>query len=111
MVGRRENTEEFLRDFQVDFSLESSKLLHDCFELVTNGYIQGGLTLTHSGRLPRYETLNPYTMHLENIGIATFNLMNLHDIPDDDIAPIAKLLDWERHILPENGKVSWNPKF
>lgn len=111
MVGRRENTEEFLRDFQVDFSLELSKLLHDCFELVTNGYIQGGLSLTFSGQLPRYETLNPYTMHLENIGIATFNLMNLHDIPDDDIMPIAKLLDWERHILPENGKVSWNPKF
>ena len=111
LVGQRENTEEFLRDFQFDFSLELSKPLHDCFELVTNGYMQGGLTLTHSGRLPRYETLNPYTMHLENIGIATFNLMNLHDIPDDDIAPIAKLLDWERHILPENGKVSWNPKF
>ena len=30
---------------------------HDCFELVTNGYIQGGLSLTFSGQLPRYETL------------------------------------------------------
>lgn len=110
MVGRRENTEEFRRDFQFDFSLELSKLLHDCFELVTNGYIQGGLSLTFSGQLPRYETLNPYTMHLENIGIATFNLMNLQDIPDDDIIPIAKLLHWKKSVSPESGEGSWNPE-
>lgn len=109
MVGRRESTEEFPTTFQVDFSLELSKLLHDCFELVTNGYIQGGLSLTFSGQLPRYETLNPHTMHLENIGIAIFNLMNLHDIPDDDIEPIAKLLHWKKKIIPDSGEVSWNP--
>ena len=110
MVGRRENAEEFRRTFQTHSSLELSKLLHDCFELVTNGYIQGGLTLTFSGQLPRYETLNPYTMHLENIGIVIFNYMNLFDLPDDDIAPIAKLLDWEKTISPESGNASWNPK-
>lgn len=111
MVGRRQNTEESHRNFQDDFSLELSKLLHDCFEFVMNGYIQGGLTLTYSGQLPRYETLNTYTMHLENIGIATFKLMNLQDVPDADITPIAKLLGWKKKILPESGEVSWNPKF
>ena len=114
MVGRRENSDEILRDFrsnpQLDHPLELSKLLHDCFELVTNGYIQGGLTLTSSGRLPQYETLNPDSMLLENIGAAIFNLMNLGDIPDDDITPIAKLLDWEKKILSESGEVSWNPE-
>ncbi len=48
LVGKRENTEEFLRDFQFDFSLELSKLLHDCFELVTNGYT--GWTYINSQR-------------------------------------------------------------
>lgn len=114
MVGRREKNEDALRDWQLnpqlDHPLELSKLLHDCFELVTNGYIQGGLTLTFGGRLPQYETLNPHTMDLENIGIVIFSYMNLFDIPDDDIAPIAKLLHWEKEILPETGKVSWNPE-
>ena len=114
MVGRRENKEDALGDFQLnpqlDHSLELSKLLHDCFELVTNGYIQGGLTLTFSGRLPQYETLNPNSLYLENIGIALFKLMNLQDIRDDDITPIAKLLHWEKSVSPESGKVSWNPK-
>ena len=49
-------------------------------------------------------------MYLENVGIVTFNLMNLQDIPDDDITPIAKLLGWEKKILPESGEVSWNPE-
>ena len=114
MVGRRENDEDILKDFQLnpqrDHPLELSKLLHDCFELVTNGYIQGGLTLTFSGRLPQYETLNPNSMLLENIGIAIFNLMSLQDITDEDIIPIAKLLGWEKKILPESGEASWNPK-
>ena len=114
MVGRRENKEDALGDFQLnsqlDHSLELSKLLHDCFELVTNGYIQGGLTLTFSGRLPQYETLNPNSMLLENIGRDLFSLMNLQDIPDDDIVPIAELLHWEKSTLPENGEVSWNPE-
>ena len=110
MVGRREDSEDFRRDFQFEFSLELSKLLHDCFELDRAGYIQGGLSLTFSGQPPRYETLNPYTMHLENIGIATFNLMNLQDIPDDDITPIAEPLDWEKNISPKNGEVLWKPK-
>ena len=116
MVGRRENSEDILRDFQpnprLDPPLELSKLLHDCFELVTNGlfYIQGGLTLTFSGRLPQYETLNPHTMYLENIGIATFKLMNLQDIPDDDIVRMAELLGWEKSTSSESGEVSWNPK-
>ena len=114
MVGRRENSADILEDFrlnpQFDPSLELSKLLHDCFELVTNGYIQGGLTLTFSGRLPQYETLNPNSMLLENIGIAIFNLMDLQDIPDDDIIPIAKLLHWEKSLSSKNGKISWNPE-
>ena len=114
MVGRRRNDEDMLSDFQLNpqpnFSLELSKLLHDCFELVTNGYIQGGLTLTYSGRLPQYETLNPKSLYLENIGIALFKLMNLQDIRDDDIIPIAKLLHWEKSVSPESGEVSWNPK-
>ncbi len=110
MVGRRRNDEDMLSDFQLNpqpnFSLELSKLLHDCFELVTNGYIQGGLTLTYSGRLPQYETLNPKSLYLENIGIALFKLMNLQDIRDDDIIPIAKLLHWEKSVSPESGEVS-----
>ena len=114
MVGRRENDEDALRDFQpnpqLDPPLKLSKLLHDCFELVTNGYIQGGLTFTFNGRLPQYETLNPNSMLLENIGRALFSLMNLQDIPDDDIVPIAELLHWEKSTLPENGEVSWNPE-
>ena len=114
MVGRRENSEEVPRTFglnlQLNPPLELSKLLHDCFELVTNGYIQGGLTLTSSGQLPRYETLNPHTMYLENIGIATFKLMNLRDIPDDDIVRMAELLGWEKSTSSESGEVSWNPK-
>ena len=114
MVGRRENDEDILRDFQLnpqlDHPLELSKLLHDCFELVTSRYIQGGLVFTSSGRLPQYETLNPNSMLLENIGKAIFNLMSLQNIPDDDIAPIAKLLHWEKKILPESGEVSWSPK-
>lgn len=114
MVGRREDDEDILRDFQLnpqlDHPLELSKLLHDCFELVTSGYIQGGLTLTASGRLPQYETLNPNSMLLENIGVAIFDLINLQDIPDDDIAPIAKLLHWEKKISSESGEISWNPE-
>lgn len=114
MVGRRENDEDALRDLQLnpqpDHPLELSKLLHDCFELVTNGYIQGGLTFTFNGRLPQYETLNPNSMHLESIGTAIFDLMNLQGIPDDDIIPIAKLLHWEKSISPESERVSWNPK-
>ena len=114
MVGRREKDEDALRDLQLnpqlDHSLELSKLLHDCFELVTSGYIQGGLVFTFSGRLPQYETLNPNSMLLENIGAAIFNLMSLQDICDDDITPIAKLLGWEKKILPESGEVSWNPE-
>ena len=114
MVGRRENEEEAPGDFQLnpqlDHSLELSKLLHDCFELVTNGYIQGGLTFTFNGRLPQYETLNPKSLYLERIGIALFKLMDLQDIPDDDIIPIAKLLYWEKDVSPENGEMSWNPK-
>lgn len=81
MVGKRENDEDALEDFQpnpqLNHPLELSKLLHDCFELVTNGYIQGGLTLIFSGRLPQYETLNAKSLYLENIGIALFRLMNL----------------------------------
>ena len=114
MVGRRKNEEEAPGGFQLnprlDHSLELSKLLHDCFELVTNGYIQGGLTLTFSGRLPQYETLNPKSLYLERIGIALFKLMDLQDIPDDDIIPIAKLLHWEKDVSSESGEVSWNPK-
>ena len=114
MVGRRKNGKDMLSDFQLNpqpnFSLELSKLLHDCFELVTNGYIQGGLTLISSGRLPQYETLNPKSLYLENIGIALFKLMNLQNIHDDDIIPIAKLLRWEKSVSPESGEVSWNPK-
>ena len=114
MVGRRENDEDALRDLQpnpqLDPPLKQSKLLHDCFELVTNGYIQGGLTFTFNGRLPQYETLNPNSMLLENIGRVLFSLMNLQDIPDDDIVPIAELLHWEKSTLPENGEVSWNPE-
>ena len=114
MVGRRENDEDALRDLQLnpqfDHPLELSKLLHDCFELVTNGYIQGGLTFTFNGRLPQYETFNPNSMHLESIGTAIFDLMNLQGIPDDDIISIAKLLHWEKSISPESGEVSWNPK-
>ncbi|MCY4553631.1 MAG: hypothetical protein OXC79_08150 [Candidatus Poribacteria bacterium] len=114
MVGRRKNEEEAPGDFQLnprlDHSLELSKLLHDCFELVTNGYIQGGLTLTSSGRLPQYETLNPKSLYLERIGIVLFKLMDLQDIPDDDIIPIAKLLHWEKDVSSESGEVSWNPK-
>lgn len=110
MIGRREDNEDFRRDFQFEFSLELSKLLHDCFELDRDGYIQGGLSLTYSGQPPRYETLNPCTIHLENIGRATFNLMNLQDIPDDDIEPIAEPLDWEKAISPKNGEVLWKPK-
>ena len=94
MVGRKEKGQEFPTSFEAEFSLELSKLLHDCFELHTNGYIQGGLSLTFSGQLPRYETLTPHNMHLENIGVTIFKLMNLQDIPDSDIVPIAKLLDW-----------------
>ncbi len=114
MVGRRENDEDALRDLQLnpqpDHPLELSKLLHDCFELVTNGYIQGGLTLTFSGRLPQPEFLNPRSMSLGNVGRIIFELMNLQNIPDDDIIPIAKLLHWEKSISPESGEVSWNPK-
>ena len=109
MVGKREKKQEFATSFGSESSLELTKLLHDCFELVTNGYLQGGLSLTYSGQLPRYETLTPASMYLENIGITIYNLMNLHDIPDDDIAPIAKLLGWEKEIIPESKKVSWNP--
>ena len=114
MVGRREKDEDALRDLQLNpqlgHPLELSKLLHDCFELVTSGYIQGGLVFTFSGRLPQYETLNPNSMLLENIGAAIFNLMSLQDIPDEDITPIATLLGWEKKILPEGGEASWNPK-
>ena len=114
MVGRRKNEEEAPGDFQLnprlDHSLELSKLLHDCFELVTNGYIQGGLTFTYNGRLPQYETLNPKSLYLERIGIALFQLMDLQDIPDDDIIPITKLLHWEKDVSSESGEVSWNPK-
>ena len=114
MVGRRENEEEALGDLQpnpqLDHPLELSKLLHDCFELVTNGYIQGGLTLTFSGRLPQYETLNPNSLFLENIGVITFNLMNLQGIPDEDIIPIAKLLRWKKSVSLESREVSWNPE-
>ena len=109
MVGKREKKHEFPSTFHHEFSLELTKLLHDCFELSTNGYLQGGLSLTFSGQLPRYETFNPETMYLENIGIAIFNQMNLFNIPNDDIAPIAKLLRWEKMISPESKKVSWNP--
>ncbi len=109
MVGRREKGQEFLTSFEPEFSLELSKLLHDCFELVTNGYIQGGLTVTFSGRLPQYEALDSHSMFLENIGIALFQLLYLQDIPDDDIGPIAKLLHWEKKIIPDSEKVSWNP--
>ena len=114
MVGRRENDEDALSDLQLnpqfDHPLELSTLLHDCFELVTNGYICGGLTLTFGGRLPQYETLNAKSLYLENIGIVLFRLMNLQDIPDDDIIPIAKLLHWEKDVSSESGEVSWNPK-
>ncbi len=110
MVGRRENNEAFPSASQSSFSLELSKLLHDCFELVTNGYIQGGLTLTFSGRLPQYETLNPNSLFLENIGVITFNLMNLQGIPDEDIIPIAKLLRWKKSVSLESREVSWNPE-
>lgn len=113
MVGRREKDEDALRDLQLnpqlDHPLELSKLLHDCFELVTNGYIQGGLTFTFNGRLPQYETLNPNSMLLENIGIAIFDLMNLQDI-SDDIIPIAKLLHWKKKTASESEEVSWNPE-
>ena len=111
MVGRREETEEFPRTFQDDSSLELSKLKHDCFELVTNGYIQGGFSMNTVGRLPRYENINPNTMYIEKIGLATFTLMNLQNIPDEDIIPIAKLLRWEKKISPESEEVLWNPKF
>ena len=114
MVGRREKNEDALKDLQLnpqlDHPLELSKLLHDCFELVTNGYIQGGLTLTFGGRLPQYETLNPNSMLLESIGKAIFDLMNLQDISEKDIKPIAKPLGWEKAISPESGDASWNPK-
>ncbi|MDE0426156.1 MAG: hypothetical protein OXN25_14960 [Candidatus Poribacteria bacterium] len=114
MVGRREKGEDALRDLQLnpqlDHPLELSKLLHDCFELVTNGYIQGGLTFIFNGRLPQYETLNPNSMLLESIGKAIFDLMNLQDISEKDIKPIAKLLGWEKKTASESGEVSWNPK-
>ena len=113
MVGKRKDNQEFLGNFQSNFQsdlpLEVSKLLHDCFELITNGYIQGGLMLTYSGQLPQYETLNPASMHPGNIGRVIFELMNLKDIPDDDIVPIAKLLNWEKKIIPDSREVSWNP--
>ena len=110
MIGRREKGENFPSNFQSEWSLELSKLLHDCFELSMNGYVQGRLSLNISGQLPRYEAFNPRSMYLENVGIVTFNLMNLQDICDDDITPIAKLLGWEKKILPESGEASWNPK-
>lgn len=111
MIGRRENGENFPRNFQPEWSLELSKLLHDCFELSISGYIQCGFSMNPVGRLPRYENITPNTMYIENIGLATFNLMNLQDIPDDDIIPIAKLLRWEKKISPESEEVLWNPKF
>ena len=110
MVGRRENDADIPINFQYEFSLELSKLLHDCFELSMNGYVQGRLSFNVSGQLPRYEAFNPRSLYLENAGIVTFNLMSLQDIPDADITPIAKLLGWEKKILSENGEVSWNPE-
>ena len=114
MVGRREDDEDILRNFQpnsqLEHPLELSTLLHDCFELVTNGYIQGGLTLTASGRLPQYEALNPNSMLLGNIGIAIFDLMSLQEILDDDIVPIAELLGWEKSTSSESGEGTWDPK-
>ena len=109
MVGRREN-DESIRDFQHEPSLEQSKLLHDCFELSMNGYIQITRSMTFSGQLLRYVNINPNTIYIENIGLALFKLMDLQDIPDDDIIPIAKLLHWEKKILPESGVGSWNPE-
>ena len=112
MVGSQKDQDEIFRDSQpiLNPSLEQSILLHDCFELSTMGYIQGGLVLTFSGQPPRYEDLRPQSMRLEKIGTAVHKLMNLQDIPENAIAPIAKLLRWEKKILPQSGETMWNPK-
>ena len=43
MVGKREKKQGLKTSIDSEFSLERTKLLHDCFELSTNGYIHGSV--------------------------------------------------------------------
>ena len=74
--------------FQDDdgYSVDLYSILLDIQSLVEQGYLHGDVKFTHLGnRIPAKLRLEPYMDFISS-------LMNLHDIPQEDIEPLADLL-------------------
>ena len=70
------------------------EVLHECADLHNKEYIHSGLdNITYENNvLSRVRSTIPSDMAFRTIGDYLYNLMKLSQIPDEDIAPIAKQL-------------------
>lgn len=60
------------------------QLFYEYYDLHNRGYINSG-----TGTMLGLTDLNPGAVSLQGMGVVTFQLMRLEEIPDEDIVPIA----------------------
>lgn len=84
------------QDYQnnVRFSKELYQVLQECHDLCLKSYLDYKIPLTFRGQITfGYTNIQPNKMTIYGIGEDLFHLMKLSAIPDEDIIPIAEVLE------------------